>query len=100
MASNLVVVGQGAAGLCAALAAAGDARRRGVAVNVTLLEKAAEDQAGGNTRWSPSYMRMASPERVEPSFIHDMLEATKFQGDETYFARLAADAPATVAWIK
>ncbi len=45
-------------------------------------------------------MRMASPERVEPSFVHDMLEATKFQGDETYFARLAAEAPATVAWIK
>ena len=29
-----------------------------------------------------------------------MLEATRFQGDETYFARLAAEAPATVAWIK
>ena len=100
MASNLVVVGQGAAGLSAALAAAGEARRSGTAINVTLLEKAAQDQAGGNTRWSPSYMRMASPERVEPSFVHDMLEATKFQGDETYFARLAAEAPATVAWIK
>ncbi len=100
MASNLVVVGQGAAGLSAALAAAGEARRSGTAINVTLLEKAAEDQAGGNTRWSPSYMRMASPERVEPSFVHDMLEAAKFQGDETYFARLAAEAPATVAWIR
>ena len=100
MAFNLVVVGQGAAGLSAALAAAEDARRCGVAVNVTLLEKAAEAEAGGNTRWSPSYMRMAAPDRVEPSFIHDMLEATKFQGDETYFARLAAEAPATVAWIE
>jgi len=100
MTSNLVVVGQGAAGLAAALSAADDARRRGIAVNITLLEKAAEEQAGGNTRWSPSYMRMASPEGVEPSFIHDMLEATKFQGDETYFARLAAEAPATVAWIR
>jgi tricarballylate dehydrogenase len=28
-----------------------------------------------------------------------MLAATGFQGDETYFARLAADAPATIAWI-
>ncbi len=100
MASNLVVIGQGAAGLSAALSAADEARRRGVALNVTLLEKAAEPEAGGNTRWSPSYMRMASPERVEPSFVHDMLEATGFQGDEGYFARLAADAPATVAWIK
>ena len=98
-ASNLVVVGQGAAGLSAALAAAEEARRQSLVVNVTLLEKAAEADAGGNTRWSPSYMRMAAPDRVEPSFVHDMLEATKFQGDETYFARLAADAPATVAWI-
>lgn len=96
---DLVVIGQGAAGLSAALAAAQDARRRGFSLNVTLLEKAAEDEAGGNTRWSPSYMRMAAPDRVEPSFVHDMLEATKFQGDENYFARLAADAPATVAWI-
>ena len=44
-------------------------------------------------------MRMAAPDRVEPSFVHDMLEATKFQGDESYFARLAREAPATVQWI-
>src|SRR5471032_1198613 len=96
---NIVVIGHGAAGLAAALSAAEEARRRGWPIKVTLTEKAAEGEAGGNTRWSPSYMRMATPDRVEPSFVHDMLEATKFQGDETYFARLAADAPATVKWI-
>ena len=97
---DLVVVGQGAAGLCAALAAAQAAREQGLPLRITLLEKAAEAEAGGNTRWSPSYMRMASPDRVESCFVHDMLEATKFQGDETYFARLAAEAPATVSWLK
>ena len=97
---DLVVVGHGAAGLTAALAAAEEARRRALRVTVTLLEKASEEEAGGNTRWSPSYMRMVAPDRVEPSFVHDMLEATGFRGDESYFARLAADAPATVAWIK
>ena len=66
---------------------------------ITLVEKAAEDEAGGNTRWSPSNMRMAAPDRVEPSFVHDMLAATQFQGDETYFARLAAEAPATIKWL-
>jgi tricarballylate dehydrogenase len=96
---NLVVVGQGAAGLAAALSAAEEARGRGRPIKVTLAEKAAEGEAGGNTRWSPSYMRMASPDRVEQNFVHDMLEATKFQGDETYFARLAQEAPATVKWI-
>src|SRR5712691_10315819 len=89
----LVVIGQGAAGLTAALAAA----EEGVAV--TLVEKAAEDEAGGNTRCTPAYMRMAGLDRVEPSFVHDMLEATEGRGDETYFARLAQEAPATVKWI-
>ena len=76
----------------------GGARRRAVggrgsarasSVRVTLIDKASEEEAGGNTRWSPSYMRMAAPDRVEPSFVHDMLAATRFKGDETYFARLA-----------
>ena len=97
--NNIIVVGQGAAGLAAALAAAEHARARGAPIRVTLVDKAPEDEAGGNTRWSPSYMRMAAPDRVENSFVHDMLEATQFQGDETYFARLAHEAPATVKWI-
>jgi tricarballylate dehydrogenase len=92
---NIVVVGQGAAGLAAALAA----REACGSVCVTLIDKAAEDDAGGNTRWSPSYMRMAAPDRVEPDFVHDMLAATRHAGDAAYFARLAAEAPATVAWI-
>jgi tricarballylate dehydrogenase len=99
MKKNIVVIGQGAAGLSAALAAAEAARANGAAVVITLLDKAPEQDAGGNTRWTPSYMRMASVDRVEPSFVHDMLEATRFQGDEGYFATLAQHAPATVQWI-
>jgi tricarballylate dehydrogenase len=96
---KVVVVGQGAAGLAAALSAVEEARSRKLTVAVTLIDKASADEAGGNTRWTPAYMRMAAPDRVEPSFVHDMLEATRFQGDETYFARLAQEAPATVQWI-
>lgn len=97
--SNIVVIGQGAAGLAAALAAAETARAKSRAIKVTLIDKAPEQDAGGNTRWTPSYMRMASVDRVESSFVHDMLEATRFLGDEAYFATLAAQAPATVQWI-
>src|SRR5437660_9228492 len=92
---EIVVVGQGAAGLAAALSAVEGARARELSVAVTLIDKASVDDAGGNTRWTPAYMRMAAPDRVEPSFVHDMLEATRFQGDETYFERLAHEAPAT-----
>ena len=96
---NLIVVGQGAAGLAAALSAAEEAAKRGSRVRITLVDKASEDEAGGNTRWSPSYIRMAAPDRVEPGFVADMLAATGSKGDETYFSRLAADAPATAAWV-
>jgi tricarballylate dehydrogenase len=92
---NIVVVGQGAAGLSAALAAAEAARD----VRITMIDKASEIEAGGNTRWSPSYMRMAAPDRVEPTFVRDMLAATQHKGDAEYFIRLATEAPATVAWI-
>jgi succinate dehydrogenase/fumarate reductase flavoprotein subunit len=96
---NLIVVGQGAAGLSAALSAAETAHARGIPIKITLVDKAAESEAGGNTRWSPSYMRMASPTQMEATFVGDMKEATKGQCDEAYFTRLAAEAPATVKWI-
>jgi tricarballylate dehydrogenase len=99
LSKNLVIVGQGAAGLAAALSASEQARECGLALNVTIVDKAPADEAGGNTRWSPSYMRMAAIDRVEPSFVQDILAATQFRGDERYFNRLAEAAPATVQWI-
>jgi tricarballylate dehydrogenase len=99
-ARHLVVIGQGAAGLAATVTAAEQARLNRSPIAITLIDKAAENEAGGNTRWSPSNMRMASPERVEPNFVHDMFTATQFRGDASYFARLAQDAPATVKWLQ
>ena len=96
---RIVVIGQGAAGLAAAVTAAEASRARHAPIRITLIDRAPEAEAGGNTRWSPSNMRMAAPDRVEPDFVHDMLAATAFRGEESYFRRLAADAPATVAWI-
>jgi tricarballylate dehydrogenase len=46
---RLVVVGHGAAGLAAALAAVETARRHDFPVEVALVEKAPEESAGGNT---------------------------------------------------
>ena len=96
---NILVIGQGAAGLSAALAAAEAARAENLAAAITLIDKAPEADAGGNTRWSPSYMRMAAIDRVEPSFVQDMLAATGCKGDEGYFATLAAARARDGAWI-
>jgi tricarballylate dehydrogenase len=97
---RLVVVGHGAAGLAAAAAAAERAGRLGLSIDITLLEKACADEAGGNTRWSPSYMRMAAPDRLAPGFADDMREASGGLADPTYFGTLAENAAATLGWLE
>src|SRR5215468_1044650 len=97
---RLVVVGHGAAGLAAALTAVEASRRHDFPVEVTLVEKAPEESAGGNTLWSPSYMRLAAPDRIAPDFERDMLEASSGRANQLYFAALANNATATVGWLQ
>ncbi len=97
---KLVVVGHGAAGLAAALSAAEQARSRGLGVDITLLEKSREADAGGNTHWSPSYIRLAAPDRIAPGFEDDMLEASGGLADRRYFRTLADNAVQTIGWLQ
>src|SRR5712691_11882455 len=97
---RLVVVGHGAAGLAAALAAAEQARSRGLRIDVTLLEKSGEAEAGGNTRWSPSYMRLVAPDRLAPGFEDDMRRASAGLADAAYFRTLAENAVQTIGWLQ
>ncbi len=96
---TIVVVGSGGAGLAAALAAAEAARGNEFVCGIILVEKARQGAHGGNTRWSPSYMRMAAADRMEPSFADDLRAISGGRMDEAYVRRLAAEAPATMAWL-
>jgi len=98
--ATVVVVGSGAAGLSAALAAAEAAGVRRTSCRVVLIERAEKGAHGGNTRWSPSYMRMAAPDRIAPGFEADVRAASGGRTEEAYVRRLAADAPATIAWLE
>jgi tricarballylate dehydrogenase len=97
---RIVVVGQGAAGLCAALSAAEAARARNLGAEVTLIDRAPESSAGGNTRWSPSYIRMQSPDAVDPRLVDEIVAESGGRADRAYFERLAAEAPATIGWLQ
>ena len=97
---RLVIAGHGAAGLAAALAAAEQARHNGLSIEITLLEKAAEADAGGNTRWSPCYMRLDAPDRVAPSFEDDMQRSSGGLADRSYFRTLSENAVVTVEWLQ
>lgn len=85
---KLVVIGHGAAGLAAALAAAEAAHDNDLLLEVAVIEKAPQAEAGGNTRWSPSYMRMAATDRIAPDFEHDMQLASGGRADHAYFRTL------------
>jgi tricarballylate dehydrogenase len=97
---KLVVVGHGAAGLAAALSAAEQAKSSGLPIEITLLEKSREDEAGGNTSWSPSNMRLDAPDRIDPGFEEDMQRASGGLADRDYFRALAENATATVGWLQ
>jgi len=94
---DVVVVGHGAAGLAAALAAAEAAG--GATPRVLVVERAPEAARGGNTRWSPSYMRLEAPDRLAPRFEEDMMETSDGRSDPAYISRLAADAAPALAWL-
>ena len=44
-------------------------------------------------------MRMAAPDRVEAGFADDLRAISGGRMDEAYIRRLAAEAPATIAWL-
>jgi tricarballylate dehydrogenase len=97
---RLVIVGHGAAGLAAALSAAEQADRSGLRIDITLLEKSREAEAGGNTRWSPCYMRLDAPDRLGSGFEDDMQQASDGLADRNYFRALADNATATIGWLQ
>jgi tricarballylate dehydrogenase len=97
---KLVVVGHGAAGLAAALSAAEQAHSRGLPIDITVLEKSREAEAGGNTSWSPSNMRLDAPDRIDPGFENDMHSVSGGRSDRSYFRTLADNAVATIGWLQ
>ncbi len=97
---RIVVVGHGAAGLCAALSALETAHKRKLDVHVTLVERAPQDACGGNSRWSPSNIRMRAPDSMDPGFVDAIVAQSGGRSDRRYFERLAADAPATAQWLQ
>lgn len=98
--SRIVVVGHGAAGLCAALSAVEAASERGIDVHGTVLDRAPETSCGGNSRWSPSNLRMRAPDAMEPGFVDEIVAQSGGRADRAYFERLAEEAPATVRWLQ
>ena len=114
---DVVAVGAGNAALCAALAA------REKVQKVLLLERAPEDEAGGNSRFTAGLMRVAyagvddlkrvipdlTAEEIartdfgtytEEQFLDDMARVTEFRCDPDLTEILVKRSLATVQWMR
>ena len=97
---EIVIVGHGAAGLCAAVSAAETALARGRKARIAVIERAPEAEHGGNSRWTPSYIRMPSVAGVAEGFVEDIVRESGGRADAAYFQRLAEDAGPSAAWLQ
>ncbi|HKA75162.1 MAG TPA: FAD-dependent oxidoreductase, partial [Xanthobacteraceae bacterium] len=114
---DVVVVGAGNAALCAALAARENNAR------VAVLERAPEDQDGGNSRFTAGAFRCVyggvddlkkimpdlSPEEIantdfgtytEDQFFDDMFRVTQYRADPDLVEHLVRSSLATMMWMR
>jgi tricarballylate dehydrogenase len=114
---DVVVIGGGNAAFCAALSARESVQR------VLVLERAPEDEAGGNSRFTAGLMRVAyngvedlkrpipdlSPEEIartdfgtytEDQFLDDMARVTEYRCDPDLTEILVKKSLDTVAWMR
>jgi tricarballylate dehydrogenase len=94
----VVIVGQGAAGLAAALAAVERSHEINCPVRITLVDRAPAGQAGGGTRFSPSNMRLPDPETMAREF--GAVIAADPRHDCAYFDVLAREALPVITWLE
>jgi tricarballylate dehydrogenase len=117
MSYDVIVVGGGNAALCAALAA------KEVASKVLVLERAPEDEAGGNSRFTAGLFRLAyrgpddlkqlipdlTPQEIENTdfgtyteeqFLDDMARVTEYRCDPDLTEILVKRSFPTVKWMR
>lgn len=98
--TRIVVVGHGVAGLAAALTAVETAHSSKRSISVSVIERAPFGEHGGNTRFTPCYMRLEAPDRLSATFVEDMIAVSGGRNDRLYFETLAAEAVPTIGWMQ
>lgn len=99
--ADVVVIGAGVAGLSAALSAAEQLRASGGEKGrVVLLEKAEQQEAGGNTKWTDAYFRLADVYEPADGFAEDMAAFSHGKTDTAYVAALLEHLPEAMEWVQ
>lgn len=92
--TDLVVVGCGIAGMSCAVSAL----QKGL--KVTLLERAPEDDFGGNTRWTEAYCRMKNDSEVSDDFEEAFARNSGWNLDPNLITEVSGPSEHWPAWAK
>jgi tricarballylate dehydrogenase len=96
---DVVVVGMGCAGLCAALSYAETAEAQSRSARIAVLERAPKAERGGATRYTTARMRIDDDNNLDPTFV-DMVTATHRDANVEYLRALEREAPATIRFVE
>ncbi len=97
---DLVVVGMGAAGLSAAVSYVDAVAEEGRPPRVVVLERASEEERGGATRWTSSWLRIMEDRRLDPEFIPLMEKVSRGLADLEYCSVLESEVPRSVQFLE
>lgn len=97
---DIAIIGCGAAGTTAALAAAEKAKEQNQDLKIAILERASFENRGGNTRWTAAYMRMETIDQPAPNFVEDMMAFSDNYSDRQYIETLHQQAGFTLRWVE
>lgn len=94
---DVVVVGTGAAGLTAALAAR---EALGESGRIHMLERSTYEERGGNTRWTGAYLRLEDVYEPAEGLVEDAAEFSEGYASLPYWERLLDLLPDTMEWLQ
>ncbi|MBD8014621.1 FAD-binding protein [Planococcus wigleyi] len=97
---DIAIIGCGAAGTAAALAAAEKAKEQDHQLKIAIIERADFDNRGGNSRWTAAYMRMENIDQPAPNFKEDMMAFSDNFSDRQYIETLYDQAGPTLRWVE
>ena len=96
---DVVVVGMGGAGLCAALSYAQTAGEQDRTARIAVLERAPKEERGGATRYTTARIRIDDDNNLDPTFV-DTVAATHRDADLDYLRALERETPASITVIE
>jgi tricarballylate dehydrogenase len=95
---DLVVIGQGFAGLSAALAFLES--RVGDSPRVAVIDRAPLDQRGGSTRWTTASFRVTKTGGLPDDVARVLRTTAGSSANEGYLRNFATHLPSTLAWVE